>query len=135
FGDDFGAQGRYSPNCWSRKRVSSPLGAQSELHLVQLKLSTYYEMVWRSEKELAFTVGKMGSPMNWSFVLEHASNSRGLMVPRAKRAGPEETEVDSVIATSYECTAKLHKVLALVLLYSSFVLYFGNKFIRKERGY
>ncbi|KAH9388391.1 hypothetical protein TYRP_023536 [Tyrophagus putrescentiae] len=30
----------------------------------------------------------------------HASNSRGLMVPRAKRAGPEETEVDSGQVTS-----------------------------------
>ena len=36
----------------------------------QLKLSAYYEMIWRSEKELAFTVGKMGAPMNWKFVSE-----------------------------------------------------------------
>ena len=36
----------------------------------QLKLSAYYEMIWRSEKELAFTVGKMGTPMNWKFVSE-----------------------------------------------------------------
>ncbi|KAH9409196.1 hypothetical protein TYRP_023708, partial [Tyrophagus putrescentiae] len=30
----------------------------------------------------------------------HASNSRGLMVLRAERAGPEETEVDSGQVTS-----------------------------------
>ncbi len=36
----------------------------------QIKLSAYYEMIWRSKKELAFTVGKMGAPMNWSFVSE-----------------------------------------------------------------
>ncbi|KAH9406586.1 hypothetical protein TYRP_013567, partial [Tyrophagus putrescentiae] len=33
----------------------------------------------------------------------HALNSRGLMVPRAKRAGLEETEVDSGQVTSEIC--------------------------------
>ena len=34
-----------------------------------LKLSTYYEMIWRSNKELAFTAGKTAT-MNWMFILD-----------------------------------------------------------------
>ncbi len=35
-----------------------------------LKLSTFYEMIWRTEKELAFTAGRMNRPMNWRFIYE-----------------------------------------------------------------
>ncbi|KAH9403146.1 hypothetical protein TYRP_015914 [Tyrophagus putrescentiae] len=45
----------------------------------------------RGPRRRKFTVAKR---------CRHASNSRGLMVPRAKRAGPEETEVDSGQVTS-----------------------------------
>lgn len=32
-----------------------------------LKLSSYYEMIWRAEKELAFTVGQVAT-LNWKFI-------------------------------------------------------------------
>ncbi len=35
-----------------------------------LKLSTYYEMIWRNEKELAFTAGQMNKPMNFKFIFD-----------------------------------------------------------------
>ena len=34
-----------------------------------LKLATYFEMIWRSEKELAFTAGQHKT-MNWKFILD-----------------------------------------------------------------
>mgnify|MGYP007002793295 CR=1 FL=1 len=98
-------------HCWANKMNS--VWCQE-----QIKLSTYYEMVWRSEKELAFTVGKMGSPMNWSFVLEVSW-----------------FWIESAQSITVYYTFFLFSFLQLILLYSSFVLYFGNKFIRKERGY
>ncbi len=42
-----------------------------------LKLSTYYELIWRSEKELAFTAGKMNKPMNFKFIYEVYSQTGG----------------------------------------------------------
>ena len=35
-----------------------------------LKLASYYELVWRSERELAFTAGQTDQSMNWRFILE-----------------------------------------------------------------
>ena len=35
-----------------------------------LKLSTYYELIWRTDKKLAFTAGQMDIPMDWKFVLD-----------------------------------------------------------------
>ncbi len=34
-----------------------------------LKLSTYYEMIWRCDKELAFTAGRTAT-MNWMFIVD-----------------------------------------------------------------
>ena len=35
-----------------------------------LKLASYYELVWRSERELAFTAGQTDKSMNWMFIFE-----------------------------------------------------------------
>ncbi len=35
-----------------------------------LKLANYYELVWRSEKPLAFTAGRLNATMDWKYVFE-----------------------------------------------------------------
>ena len=39
-------------------------------HREALKLSTYFEMIWREEKQLAFTAGQTDTAMNWRFIFE-----------------------------------------------------------------
>ena len=76
-----------------------------------LKLSTYYEMIWRTNNELAFTAGQLDTPLNWKFILDvsFCKNICGFK-----------------IVTYF---------LQLAFIYSSFVLYFGGKFINEYRGY
>lgn len=55
-----------------RREVSSREVKQAESAWSReaLKLSAYYEMIWRSEKELAFTAGQMNTTMNRKFVMD-----------------------------------------------------------------
>ncbi len=43
-------------------------------HREALKLSSYFELVWREEKQLAFTTGQSNTAMSWRFIYEVLKN-------------------------------------------------------------
>ncbi len=60
---------------FDQKRQSYYSAKESEAgrtigHREALKLSTYFEMIWREEKQLAFTAGQTDTAMNWKFIFE-----------------------------------------------------------------
>ncbi len=81
------------------------------------KLSTYYELVWRTEKELAFTTGLNNSTMNWQYILEVS------------------ILYSVLILLNYFLNLIFIYLLQFAIFYSSFVLYFASKFINSEDGF
>ncbi len=62
-------------NSDKKRRQSYYSAKQSEAsgtigHREALKLATYFEMIWREEKQLAFTAGQTDTAMNWKFISE-----------------------------------------------------------------
>lgn len=75
------------------------------------KLSFYYEMVWREQKELAFTAGLMNKTMNWSYL----------------------SEVSAFFKKKF-CFYFIFST-QLAFLYTVFVLFFLSKFITGKDGF